>query len=594
MRAKDLSILIPACKEEFLKDTVEDILRNIEADTEVIVVVDKEWPNPPLEAHERLTIVYNKNPLGQRGATNMACRLSEAKYVAKTDAHCAFDKGFDRKLIEAMEGHDDWTIAPVMRNMHVFNWRCMDCGDETYQGPTPEGCKNCNVNTPDRFEKVIKWYAKPSPNSSAFKFTPNRLQFKYFGSLKKKQLESSDHIVESMSLQGSFFMLSREKYWELNICDESWGGWGQQGTEVALKTWLSGGRVVVNLDTWYAHMFRTQSGFAFPWGNPGKQQDKARKTSWELFYKNQWDKQVRGLSWLVERFWDELQQEPNKDDDPKWTQEDLNKIKVTEGRFSSDIDLMASRALETIEEMDKDLSVKDKLEFLGKAYVEGEKAYNTQRSGILYFTDSELPDKINNAVQSRICKIAEDKGMALVSSTRKPLDMGVNVVTDTPRGYETMFRQILKGLEALDTDVVFMAEHDCLYDASHFDFIPTEHKFYYNVNWYKVHSDGLVVSWKADQVSGLCAFREDLIKYYQWRIDTYDKENFDRKFEPFSGEGSEQWESPVPYIDIRTGQNLTYNKRELKHFRNKDTAIDFKTTTIDKIPDWELNLNDIY
>jgi glycosyltransferase involved in cell wall biosynthesis len=553
----DLSIVIPALREEFLSLTVQDIIKNKRGKTEVIAVLDGEWADPPIEDHPDVRVIYTKN-LGQRGATNLGVKLSTAKYVAKCDAHCAFDEGFDVKLIEGMQGNDNWTIVPVMRNMHIFNWKCLDCGDETYQGPPPEGCKNCDVNTPDRFEKVIKWYPKPSPNSSAYKFTPNRLQFKYFGSLKNKQHKLQESIVETMSLQGSFFMLTREKYWELNICDESWGGWGQQGTEVALKTWLSGGRVVVNLDTWYAHMFRTQGGFAFPWGNPAKQQQKARSTSWELFYENKWDKQTRPLSWLVERFWDELQQEPHKEDDPKWTKEDLEKVKSTEGRFRKDERKELTR-------------------------------------GILYFTDNELPLKIAKNVQGRIRKIAQEKNMKLVSSSRKPMDnMGINVVTPEPRGYLTMFKQILKGLQTLDTDIVFMAEADVLYPPEHFNFTPTAHKFYYDVNWYKVHSDGLVVSWKADQVSGLCAFREDLLQYYQWRVDTFDKEGFDRKFEPFSGERSEQWEASVPHIDIRTGKNLTYNKRSLDDFRKKETAVDFKETTIDKIPGWQLSLEDIY
>jgi hypothetical protein len=542
----DLSIVIPALREEFLALTVEDIVKNKRGKTEVIVVLDGEWAKPQITDHPDVRIIHTANR-GQRGATNLGVRLSRAKWVAKCDAHCAFDEGFDLKLLEAVEGHDDWTIVPVMRNMHIFNWRCMDCGDESYQGPEPEGCKNCNVNTPDRFEKKIVWFPKPSPNSSAYKFTPNRLQFKYFGALKNKQ-QKEGGVVETMSLQGSFFMLTREKYWELNICDESWGGWGQQGTEVALKTWLSGGRVVCNLDTWYAHMFRTQSGFAFPWGNPGKQQDKARKTSWELFYKNRWDKQIRPLSWLIERFWDELQQEPNKDDDPRWTQEHLNEIKSTEGRFNGQ-----------------------------------------PTKGILYFTDNELPYRLAKNVRSRITKIAQDKEMALVSSSRKRIDnMGINVVTRKPRGYLTMFEQILKGLEALNTDIVFMAEHDVLYPPEHFDFIPADKDvFYYDTNWYKVHTDGVVVRWKADQVSGLCAYRDKLIEYYKYRIDTFDKDNFDRKFEPFSGEKSAQWEAGVPHIDIRHGHNLTYDKRSLDHFRNKDTAINFETTTIDKIPGWE-------
>lgn len=543
----DLSILIPAKDEEWLNETVKDIIKNKRGKTEIIVGMDGNWAEPGIADHPDVRIVYVSASKGQRGMTNLLCRLSKAKWVAKCDAHCAFDEGFDVKLMEALKGHEDWTIVPVMRNLHVFNWRCKDCGDETYQGPIPEGCKNCNVNTPDRFEKNIVWRAKPSPNSSAFKFTPDRLQFKYFNSLKKEQQESGERLVETMSLQGSFFMLTRKKYWELNICDESWGGWGQQGTEVALKTWLSGGRVVCNLDTWYAHMFRTQGGFAFPWGNPAHQQHKARQVSYELFTKNLWPEQTRPLSWVVERFWDTLQEEPDRPDDRRWTKADLSRLKQFNGKFNGE-----------------------------------------PMKGILYFTDNQLPMKYAWPVRDRIKRIAQDKGMELVSSTLKKTNVGKNIVTNKPRGYLTMFEQILKGLEAMESDIVFMAEHDVLYPPEHFDFIPERGVFHYDINWWKIHvDDGLCIRWDADQVSGLCAYRDDLINHYRERLATFDPDNFDRKFEPMSGIGSKQWKASVPHVDLRTGKNLTFNKRSIEDFRKKETARNLQTGTIDDIQGWD-------
>src|SRR3990167_11330493 len=98
---KDLTILIPANTEEFLKNTVEDILKNIEADTEINVVLDGKWADPPLAQHERLNVIYVHESIGQRAAQNLACRLSRAKYVMKMDAHCSVDKGFDRTMIKA-------------------------------------------------------------------------------------------------------------------------------------------------------------------------------------------------------------------------------------------------------------------------------------------------------------------------------------------------------------------------------------------------------------------------------------------------------------------------------------------------------------
>jgi len=98
-------------------------------------------------------------------------------------------------------------------------------------------------------------------------------------------------------------MMTREKYWELNICDASWGSWGGQGAEVALKTWLSGGEVKCNKKTWYAHLFRTQGGdFGFPYPNPGNEQKKAKNTLRETFLKDKWPLAKHKLSWLIDKF----------------------------------------------------------------------------------------------------------------------------------------------------------------------------------------------------------------------------------------------------------------------------------------------------
>ena len=96
---RDLSVLIPARAEMFLKNTIDDILKNIEADTEIIVTLDGEWADPPIPQNDRVNIIYVPESIGQRAAQNIACRLSKAKFVMKADAHVAFDKGFDRKMI---------------------------------------------------------------------------------------------------------------------------------------------------------------------------------------------------------------------------------------------------------------------------------------------------------------------------------------------------------------------------------------------------------------------------------------------------------------------------------------------------------------
>jgi len=289
-----LSLLIPARNEMFLRRTIEDILEHAEGDTEIVAILDGAWADPPIQDHPRVTLVYHPESIGQRAACNEAARISRARYVMKVDAHCAFDQGFDVKLLADMQ--DDITIVPTMKNLHVFDHVCEDCGHRMYQGPMPESCPQCT----GQMYRDIVWISKRSPNSTSYCFDTS-LHFQYFGQFKKRP-EGQGDLTETMSLQGSCFLMTREKYFELNICDETWGSWGQQGCEVAVKTWLSGGRVVCSHKTFYSHLFRTQKGFGFPYKLSGRQVSHARKCCQDLFLNNKWDKQIYPLSWLIERF----------------------------------------------------------------------------------------------------------------------------------------------------------------------------------------------------------------------------------------------------------------------------------------------------
>jgi glycosyltransferase involved in cell wall biosynthesis len=318
---KELSILIPSRNEMFLSKTIEDILEHIEADTEIIVLLDGSWAMPVIQDNERVTIVYLPEAVGQRAGTNIACKLSGAKYVMKVDAHCSFDKGFDKKMIEAFrETGDNVVMVPTMRNLWAFDWKCYKCGWKKYQGPTPTVCPDCGNNDPNKIRRKMIWIGKENPQSNSYCFD-SEPHFQYFNEYTKRPEYKKDlatGLTESMSIQGSCFMVSREKYWELNVCDEDMGSWGSQGIEVACKFWLSGGRVVINHRTWYAHMFRTQGGdFSFPYPQKESKVQEAKKKAKELFFNNKWDKQIHPLSWLVEKFW------PVKG----WSEEDLKNIK---------------------------------------------------------------------------------------------------------------------------------------------------------------------------------------------------------------------------------------------------------------------------
>ena len=318
---KQLSILIPARNEMFLARTIESILENIEADAEIIAVLDGAWTDPAIPQHERVNIIHVSESIGQRAATNLAAKLSKAKYVMKMDAHCSFDKGFDRKMIEGMK--DNWTMVPTMRNLWAYSWKCYKCGWKKYQGPTPEKCPDCGRS--HRIHRKMMWVGKERPQSNSYCFDADP-HFQYFREYNKRpevrKQAAETGFTETMSLQGSCFMVTRDKYWELEMCDEKAGSWGNQGIEVALSTWLSGGKVMVNTNTWYSHMFRTQGGdFSFPYPQSGRGVQQTKKYIKNKFWDFKHPKQIYPVSWLVKRFWPVGNY---------WTEEDLKKLEQKE------------------------------------------------------------------------------------------------------------------------------------------------------------------------------------------------------------------------------------------------------------------------
>jgi hypothetical protein len=516
----------------FLAKTVEDLLKNRRGNTEIIVGLDGQWSDPGIADHPDVRIVYYPESIGQRAMTNQLCKLSSAKYVMKADAHTAWDEGFDTKMLEAFkEVGDDVTMVPVMRNLHAFDWVCPD-GHRRYQGPSGP-CNDCGKET----TRDVVWIAKRSPQSTAYRFDTS-MHFQYHGEYKKKQIGD---LVESPSLQGSAFMLTREKYWELNICDEELGSWGQQGVEVALKTWLSGGRVIVNKRTWYAHMFRTQGGdFGFPYPQTVNM-DKLRQKTKDLFAGDNWKKAKHTFAWYLDKF------KPL----PGWHDN-------------------------TVDKNIGDMEIPDE-----------------NRKGIIFYTDNQLTLKIASRVQKQLKKI----GLPIISSSLKPMAFGdKNVVIDEPRGYRAYFKQIIEALKTSTAEFVFFCEHDVLYHPSHFEFTPpTKDKFYYNQNvWRLRYPEDFAVTWDANQVAELVCDRLFALDWYTKKFAEYeaDPEHFDRRFEPGSRDPNKYgvWRSKEPNIDIRHGENLTKSKWSVNDFRDKTTCVNWQEG---KCPEWAKELLNI-
>lgn len=202
----------------------------------------------------------------------------------------------------------------------------------------------------------------------------------------------------------------------------------------------------------------------------------------------------------------------------------------------------------------------------------------------IYYTDNRL-DGTDIGETCRAQLVRAISGMELITVSLKPISFGRNLVLDAKRGYETMFRQILAGLEATRAELVYLCEHDVLYHPSHFEF---PFSFYgvvmYNLNvWHVRASDGHAVGYTAKRTSQASGYREDLVGHYRKRLEIVTRDGFSYRmgFEPGACRSrfhrvddltAQTYVAGLPNIDIRHGLNLTPSRWSTEQFRDPATC----------------------
>lgn len=243
-----ISIVIPARNEKYLNRTVEDLLEKAQGEIEIIMVLDGYWEAPIDDP--RVKVIHRGNVRGMRAGINAGVAIAKGKYILKTDAHCMFAHGFDIELQKSCE--DDTVIVPRRYRLDPEKWEIINDG---------------------------------RPPIDRMLLSPD---------LHGKDWQAGNHhdqpIEETPSSQGSCWFMKRSYFYKLELMDEkTYGTFWSEFQEIGLKCWLSGGRVLVNKKTWYAHWHKT--------GGRGYNLDE--KNELKEF---KWHKQIYPIEWLFEKF----------------------------------------------------------------------------------------------------------------------------------------------------------------------------------------------------------------------------------------------------------------------------------------------------
>ena len=257
-----LSIIIPSYRDPYLQPTIDDIRKNAKGSIEIIVILDGYQDTTITGA----TIIHNENRRGLRDSVNSGVAISHGEYLLKCDSHCMFDEGFDVKILADIQ--DNWVVIPRRYKLDTDNWKI--CEDD----PNPIDYERLTTDLPDRI-CGNEWREREKKNQDIL-------------------------IDETMVFQGSCWVMSR-KHWDFlgGLSEEGYGTFAQEPVEIALKTWLSGGRVITNKKTWYAHQHRRFGRVH----SANKAEVRAGNAySRDFWINNRWDKRIHDLEWLIARF----------------------------------------------------------------------------------------------------------------------------------------------------------------------------------------------------------------------------------------------------------------------------------------------------
>jgi len=251
--------------EVYLQRTIDDILEKAHGEIEIIVTLDGYWPKPALKEDKRLTIVHFVEPIGQRQAVNRMAEIARGDYLMKLDAHCCLSLGFD--VILTKNVNDNWTVVPRRYDLDTEKWDKKDHTKCDYMYLTALDAEGGPLRAKKR---------------------------------KGKETSPTPLIDSVMACQGSCFVMTRDRFFELGGLDEAHGSFGWLGCEIACKSWLSGGKLKVNKAAWYAHWQKGTKGHRFPIKR--EDIDFARDYAVDLWTNNRWPKQVKKFSWLMKKF----------------------------------------------------------------------------------------------------------------------------------------------------------------------------------------------------------------------------------------------------------------------------------------------------
>jgi glycosyltransferase involved in cell wall biosynthesis len=220
-----ISVVIPSRNEPYLQKTIRDLLANAKGQIEIIAILEGYWlPIGEYVNDPRVRYIHFSRAKGMRNAINSGVSIAKGEYILKCDAHCMFKEGFDVDLTKSCASN--WVVVPRRYALEPSTWSLI-----------------ANPKYP-----------------VDYMYLSNELHGVVWDEKNKNEDLKYRVIDDLMSSQGSCWFMRKDYYHELELMEEEkFGTFASEFQEIGLKCWLTGGRVIVNKNTWYAHWHKTES-----------------------------------------------------------------------------------------------------------------------------------------------------------------------------------------------------------------------------------------------------------------------------------------------------------------------------------------------
>jgi len=270
-----VSVIVPSRNEIFFEKTLRDLLAKATGDVEVIGVLDGYTPDPHFSIQDpRVVLFHVSEAKGMRNAINVGASIARGDYLMKLDGHCMMKEGYDEVLQSDCE--DNWIVIPRRYSLDAENWTIKDTG-----------------KSPVDYHYLCWPWNKPQEPGMHGEVWRQRAR-------DKKDIMIDDE----MSSQGSCWFMAKKHFNDFlgGMPEEGYGNFVQEAQQLMNKTWLGGGRCVINKNTWYAHLHKGKQ-YGRGYFISKRKMVEGQNWSFNFWMRNKWEKRIHDIDWLVDKFW---------------------------------------------------------------------------------------------------------------------------------------------------------------------------------------------------------------------------------------------------------------------------------------------------